>query len=256
MRRTVLRRSAVAASAVSLALLATACGGGQESGDEGKGKTASEQPSASAPAAAKALTAAELEKAVLAQSDVKGHKVTPPGAGDIVEKKDVAVDNPACEVLAHTGAALPNGTPAATVQRKVVSEPEKPADTTSPDALAAAFDVTMTMVALSSYEAMGAEDVLDALTDAGDACAGGFTITTKGEKQKVTKVEKASITAGEDAAAWTVTSEQGGTAVVTTVTVVRQGSTLASFSSANLGALDKPSPLPKAVIDAQVAKLG
>ncbi len=75
MRATAVRRTALAASAAALALLATACGGTSDA-DKKDDKDAAGGSSSAPKAPAEALTAAELEKATLAQGDVKGRKVT------------------------------------------------------------------------------------------------------------------------------------------------------------------------------------
>jgi hypothetical protein len=262
-RATVIRRTAVAASAVSLALLATACGG-SESGDKAKAKeTAAAKP------VAKALTAAELEKLALAEGDVKDHKVGKAGPGEVIAADDVTVDKAACEPIAYALSAVPVGEPAATVQRKVTSEAKKGKDVSFEDlaemteeevekAMTSAFDVTMTMTALSSYDGKGAEQAFTGLRTAATDCAGGFTLTTGSKKQKVTKISDESVSGGEDALAWTVTAEQDGEKAPLKVVVVRQGTTLASFSSVNLAAVGTGGDyeLPTAVVEAQVAKLG
>ncbi|GAA4948420.1 hypothetical protein GCM10023238_13390 [Streptomyces heliomycini] len=107
-RTTAVRRTVLAASAAALALLVTACGG---SGDEdkagdGKGKGDS-TASASAAPAAKALTAAELEKAALAQADVKDGKVTEVSAAEDASADKVKSKDAACQPLAQLQMACP-----------------------------------------------------------------------------------------------------------------------------------------------------
>ncbi len=110
MRTSSVRRTALAASAATLALLVTACGGSgddQDKGDEGKGKPAS---TTSAAAPAKALTAAELEKAALAQSDVKSGKVaTKLPATDDIARDQVTTEDAACLPLAHAQNGVAQG---------------------------------------------------------------------------------------------------------------------------------------------------
>ncbi|MFE4647409.1 hypothetical protein [Streptomyces sp. NPDC056707] len=260
MRPTVIRRAAVAACTASLALAATACGSSDSgSGDaDGKGK----ESAAAKPAVAKVLTAAELDKAALVQGDVKGHKVSKAGKDDAVAASAVTVDNKACGTLADALLGAPVGKPVAANQRKVVSEPkkdqkEKQDSADAEEAFIAAFDITTTMASLSSYDGTGAQDTIDGLRTAATACSGGFGLTVAGDKQKVVKVEEEKISGGEEAAAWTVTVEQGGEKAPFKLVVVRQGATIASFTSLNLAAsgTDKDYPLPTAVVDAQLAKL-
>lgn len=268
MSATAIRSTVLAASAVSLALLVTACGGGEQSGEDkeaAKGGTKSETP------AAKALTAAELEKLVVAKGDVKGHEITEPGKDDVFEPGSVSVDKAECDAVGQVLSALPAGKPAASVQRLVVQESEASkkgmpsmeelAEMTEKEAEEAtlnSLDITKTMTSLWSYDADGAEPTLTALREAGKKCAGGFTMTVAGEKQQVTKVSEEKVAAGEDAVAWTIGTKQDGSAGETKVVVFRQGSTLAGFSSFNIAAVTRGEAFeqPTAVIDAQAAKLG
>ncbi|MFJ6635534.1 hypothetical protein ACIQMR_29675 [Streptomyces sp. NPDC091376] len=265
MRTSVIRRTAVAATAISLALLVTACGGEKGEGGTDKGKAGA---TAAAEPAAKALTAAELEKLTLADADVKGHKVSKAGPEDEVAADKVVVDKADCKPLADAVAAVALGDAKATVKRKVVEEPKKGTtdktdlddmtDKDIEDALGASLNMTATMVSLSSYDAKGAEEAVATLRTAATACAGGFTMTMGTDKSKVVKVEEAKVSGGQEAAAWTLVSEQDGMKMPHKLALVRQGSTLASFSAINIGAMasGKDFPLPTAVIDAQAAKLG
>ncbi|MFI6008131.1 hypothetical protein ACIBAG_04780 [Streptomyces sp. NPDC051243] len=266
MSGTAVRRTVLTACAVSLALLVTACGGGEQGEDKGaKGGTASDKP------AAKALTAAELEKLVVAKGDVKGHEITKPGKADVFEPGAVSVDKAECDPVGQVLSALPAGKPAASVQRLVVQEPdaakkempslEELAEMTEEEAEAATLatlDITKTMTSLWSYEADGAEQTLAALREAGKKCAGGFSMTIDGEKQQVMKVSEEKLAAGEDAVAWTVGTKVDGSAGETKVVVFRQGTTLAGFSSFNIASVTRGEAFdqPTAVIEAQAAKLG
>ncbi|GAA2320157.1 hypothetical protein OKJ48_27700 [Streptomyces kunmingensis] len=267
MRATAVRRSALTVSAVSLALLVTACGGGDQDGEDKKagGAAKSDKP------AAKTLTAAELEKRMIAQGDVKGQEIKKPGKDDVQEPGAFSVDKSECEPVAQALSALATGKPAATVQRLVVEESaaakkgmpsveemgemtEKEVEEATIDSL----DITKTLVSLWSYDAEGAEQSLTALRESAKKCAGGFTVTTDGEKQQVTKVSEEKISAGQDAVAWTVGTKQDGTEADTKVVVFREGNTLAGFSSFNIASVTRGEKYeqPTAVIDAQAAKLG
>ncbi|WP_247696384.1 hypothetical protein [Streptomyces sp. b94] len=83
-------------------------------------------------------------------------------------------------------------------------------------------------------------------------------MTIDGEKQQVTKVTEEKLTVGEDAVAWTVGTKTDDEPVETKVVVLRQGTTLAGFSSFNIAAISRGEAFeqPTAVIDAQAAKLG
>jgi len=254
MRRTVIRRTALATSAACVALLATACGGsdsGSGSGDKAgdtKGKEST---------AAKALTAAELEKAALAQGDVEGHKVAKTAAKDEISKNDIKAEKAACTPLANALMGAEVGEPATFTRRTVVSEPKKKADLKPEEALKAALDITTTQLALGSYDGTGAADSVAALRKAATECAGGFSFAAGGEQNKVTKVTEAQVKGGEEAAAWTVEMAAGGEKVAFKLVGMRQGASFASFASINLAALggEGDFELPTAVIEAQAAKL-
>jgi len=266
MRASAVRRTAIAASAASLALLVTACGGSDSGSKSDEGKTPAKDDAAK-PAAVKALTAAELEKASLVQGDAKGNKITKAGAADTVAAGAITVDKQECLPFAHAFYGVKQDTAVANTLRKVVSEPtatstEDLADLpegAAEDALASAFDLTSTLVSLSSYNAGDAAGNVTGVREAATKCAGGFTTTMNGEKQKVTKLTELTVKGGEEALGWTVMAESEGQAAPLKLAVVRQAGTVATFSSFNLaatagGATDFP--LPTAVVDAQVAKLG
>ncbi|MGW0823269.1 hypothetical protein [Streptomyces sp. NPDC002845] len=263
MRATPLRRTAAAAAVACLALLATACGG-DESADAGAAQDkATAEESATTSPAAEVLTTAELEKLALADKDVEGHTVEKAATADIPDAEEVSVENAACEPLAYAVNALPVGEPAAKAQRIVRSEPTKPSDEElaemSPEEqLAASMNVVATAASLFSYEDSEAEEAVAALRTAAEKCADGFAGTTDGEEDKVTKIAEESFSGGDEAAAWTVTREGDGETLPYKLVVVRQGNTLATFSSTNFGAAlsGKDFGLPTAVIDAQLAKLG
>ncbi|MFK4597549.1 sensor domain-containing protein [Streptomyces pristinaespiralis] len=253
MRSTAVRRTALAAAAASLVLLVTACGG--EGSDGGTKEKGNGKDSAAAEPAAKALTAAELEKIALAEGDVKAHKIVKAGPQDDIAAKDVKTEKPECEPLARALAGTPMGAPVATVKRRATAEPDVK-EAGKDGAIEGAFDITTSLVALSSYEGQGAADAFAAVKSAGTACAGGFTMTMAGTEQKIVKMTEAEVSGGDEAVAWTMTAEQDGEKLPFNVAVVRKGGTFVSFSSFNLMAPEGDLPLPTAVIDAQAAKLG
>ncbi|MER6117076.1 hypothetical protein [Streptomyces sp. NPDC001743] len=267
MRPTAIRRTAVAATVMSLALLSAACGSdsGDSAGkDDGKGgATSSAEPADKGgdTSSAKALTAAELEKVSLAQGDVKGHKVAKAGPADSITGDAVTTDKAACDVFADALMGAKSGTPAASTQRRIANQPKKGGDKESDDpaeAFKAAFDITTTLDTLSSYDGKGAEEALAGLRTAATGCASGFTFTAAGSKQKVLKIAEVPVKGGEEAVAWTVTVEAEGEKSAMKLIEIRKGTTLASLTALNLGASGAGGDfeLPTAVIDAQAAKLG
>ncbi|MGV9282623.1 hypothetical protein [Streptomyces sp. NPDC003730] len=259
MRLSAVRRTALASSVAALALFATACGSSADDGDkaagDGKGEGASAAP------AAKALTAAELEKAVLAQADVKSGKVTKVSAADDVAEDKVKGEKAACEPLALAETGVPLGEPAASVKRSWTEGPKKPSgDASTEEEIGAAFDLDKALVTLASYEDGGAEAVLKDVKEAAGACAGGFTFTAMGEKARIAKVAEDPAPGGADeAVAMTMTmTGDDGDAFPVKVYVTRKGSTVASFTVLNLASAGtgKDFPFPTEISDAQLAKLG
>ncbi|MFD8675472.1 hypothetical protein ACFV1A_20585 [Streptomyces seoulensis] len=261
MSATAVRRTVLAASAAALALLATACGGSGDSDKAADGKGEGSSTAAAAPAA-RALTGAELEKAALAQSDVKSGKVTAkvPARDDIAAGK-VTADDAACLPLARAQAGVAQGEPAATAKRSWLGTPKKPAAGSKPeDALLAALDVNKTLIGLASYDGGAAEAALKGLSTAARKCAGGFTATIDGEKTKFPAVATTAAPQGGDegvALTLTMAADEGVKAPVKVV-VIREGATLATFSTINMAAMTagQDYQVPADVIGAQVAKLG
>ncbi|GAA3392023.1 hypothetical protein [Streptomyces roseoviridis] len=244
----VFRHVGAATAAASLALLLTACGG-EEKKTEDTGK-ADASASAAAKPDVKALTAAELEKLLVTQADLKNHKVQKAEAAVVVNPGDVSADKAACEPLAEAMSGVAPGTPGASAQTQAIEVMKKAA---SPDDIKKAFGAPATTVTLGSYAGEGAQQALASLKTAGADCAGGFTLIASGEKTKVTKVAAETVTAGEEALAWTVTSDMEGKPFVSKLVVLRKGNNLAGFSTISLAGEVKQ--LPKAVVDAQAAKL-
>ncbi|MFE8914985.1 hypothetical protein [Streptomyces globisporus] len=265
MRATAVRRTALAASAAALALLATACSGSSDT--DGKDEKGTANGNSSAPKApAEALTAAELEKAALAQGDVEGTKVTEAGPADEVSADGVKVDKEACLPVAHAMYGVAQKGAVATTKRKVIDEPkadgkkslEDVAKGEGADAFKDAFNLTSTFVALHSYEGTAGPDAFAALKKAAADCAGGFTATVAGTPTKVVSMTEEKITGGEEAAAWTVTSEDDGTTMPVKLVALRKGGSVATFFAFNLAAAgggDVKFGLPTAVVAAQDKKL-
>ncbi|MFF9912219.1 hypothetical protein [Streptomyces sp. NPDC013457] len=248
-----MRTAAAVASAASLALVLAACSGGGEGGDKGKGASKG-SASASAAPDAKALSAAELEKLIVEQADLKGYQVQKAEAGDVVKPGDVSADKPACTPLAEAMSFIATGKPGASVQRKAIEMPKTEGATASPEDALGVLSAPVTSVTLGSYGGGGAQEALASLKTAGTECAGGFTLIGGGEKTKITKVAPETVTAGEEALAFTVTTDVEGEEWTSKLVAFRKGNTLASFSVISLGG--KVKEQPKTVIDAQAAKLG
>ncbi|MFJ6431896.1 hypothetical protein [Streptomyces sp. NPDC091416] len=258
MRPTAIRRTAVAATVMSLALLTAACGSDGDAGKDG-GKAAGSASAApadkGADSDAKALTAAELEKVSLADGDVKDHKVAKATAADAIEGDAVTVDKAACDPFADALMGAKAGKPAASTQRKVAGLPKKSDDPAK--MLESVMDVTTTLTTLSAYDGKGADEALAGLRTAATECASGFTLTAAGSKQKVTKIAEVPVKGGEEAVAWTVSIEAEGVKSAMKLIQLRQGTTLASMTALNLRVSGQGGDfeLPTAVIDAQAAKL-
>ncbi|MEV6311641.1 hypothetical protein AB0M10_23945 [Streptomyces sp. NPDC051840] len=259
MRTTAVRRAALAAAIASLTLFATACSG-SDSDAKGDGGAAGGKDEASAkPSAVKALTTAELEKASLEQGDVAGHKVTKTGPEDIAKSGEVTVDKKECEPIGFAFYGVERGSPVGNAGRKVVEEPKVDETADPEDALAGMLDMTSSLVTLASYDGDGAAKNIAELRESAAKCAtGGFTLTMKGSKQKVTKLTEEKVTGGEEALAWRVQMGEGDEAAPFKLVSLRQGGTVATFFSFNLGktGAEADFPLPTAVIEAQVGKLG
>ncbi|MEU4142209.1 hypothetical protein [Streptomyces parvulus] len=262
MRPTVIRRSALAASAAVLALLVTACGSSDDGGSDGDaGTPAADGKGGAGASAAPALTAAELEKAALAQADVKNGKVTKVSAADDVAEDKVKGTEAECEPLALAETGVPLGEPAAAVKRSWTEGPKKPAgDASAEESLDAAFDLDKALITLATYDDGGAEAVLKDVKKAADACAGGFTFTAMGEPAKIAKVAQGEAAGGADEAVamtMTMVGEDGDDFPVK-VSVTRKGSTVVTFTVLNLASAGtgKDFPFPTEISDAQLAKLG
>ncbi|QLE74050.1 hypothetical protein FGW37_22885 [Streptomyces rectiverticillatus] len=258
MRRSTVRRTALAASAMSLALLVSACGSDKSEGkkDEPKGQASAGAPTASA---GKAASQAELEKLVLAEADVPGHKVTEATAADLATAKGVTSDKAECKPLVDAMSLRSGGAPGAIVIRKVMAMPKSPAPDAAPEekvkAGLGALSGTITSDTLGSYgDAKAAGEVIAALKKSGADCAGGFNLVAGADKTKFTKVAPADFAAGGDeAVSFTLNLDAEGTTGTTHLVAVRKGSTVATFYALSLAGQAEQ---PKAVVEAQVKKLG
>ncbi|MFG2984227.1 hypothetical protein ACGFYQ_23730 [Streptomyces sp. NPDC048258] len=257
MRTALVRRTVLTASAVSLALLATACG--SDKADTKTDAKPSAPASSSAPAAAaKAKTNAELAGVIVVQADLPDHVVKEATPAEAAAAAGAKSDKPQCQPLVSAQSMNPVGTAAGTARTKAVAKGKEPAADASPEekakAALGALGATATSVTLASYEGKGAEEAFAAVKTAGTACAGGYTGGQGGDSLKITKVAPgAAVTAGDEALAYTVTGDADGDVMSMELVVVRKGNTLATFSALSLAGTAEQ---PKAVVDAQVKKLG
>ncbi|WP_251094676.1 hypothetical protein [Streptomyces sp. Caat 7-52] len=249
-------------SALSLALV-TGCGG------DGAEDPADTSDKGAAKPAAKVLSTAELNKLVIAKGDVPGYEVGSVEGG-IPARSEVKADDAKCDPLLHSLTGIAPGDPAASTSRMATEEKKKDptdaptslddmADGKFEDALKQSMDLDVTVVTLASYDGDGAEQALKSVSDAVEACAGGFSGEQDGEKGKFTKVagEKSAGT-GDESVAFTVTNDAGKDGVMPLhAEVVRHGSTLATYTTVNIGAgmTKKPYAVPAPVVKAQAAKL-
>ncbi|MFJ4468831.1 hypothetical protein ACIP2X_15265 [Streptomyces sp. NPDC089424] len=257
----------VAVGALSLALLTGCADSGSDGSKDSKGSKGSDS---SAAPAQKALGTAELQKLLIAQGDVDGYEVKSPDAQLPASKSEVKVDKAECEPLAYAMSGLAPGESAGDA-RTMATQKKSPTDTASQsmedmtegefeDAFSDALSIDMTAIGLSSYEGDGTAATFTSVSDAITACAGGFTLTTKGTAQKVVEVatEKGSGT-GDESVAFSASVEMEGQDAPGTVhaEVVRHGGTLTTYYTINMGALltGKAYEIPAPVVQAQAAKL-
>ncbi|MFF5445993.1 hypothetical protein [Streptomyces sp. NPDC012888] len=258
MRNTLVRRSVMSASAVSLALLVTACGG---SGDAGKDAPKGDaKASASAPAAsdAKGKTDAELAPLLVTTTELADHKFEEVTAEEVKTGSEATSDKADCKPLVQAQYFGKVGTATGAARTKLTAVPKSPGADASPEekakAAMGALGSTVTGITLTSYDGDGAAEAFASVKKAGTACAAGYTATAAGTPVKIGSVAAGpSVTAGDEAAAYTVMMGEGDEKITTHVVAVRKGNTLATFSSISLtGTAEQP----KVVIEAQAKKLG
>jgi len=242
----------VTASVLSLALV-TGCGGGSDDDSKESGTSeksgASSSPTKSATTAAKALSAAELEKLLIVQSDLPRDKVA---SGDDTlpkSRSEMKTDKAECAPLGYALAGLPPGDTDAGASNTVTSE-ERVGNT---------FNMTMTTVGLSSYAGDGAEKALKAVSDGIAACSDGFGITAQGETMKITKIAAGKASGkGDESVAFVLDADMDGEGTgAFTIEAVRVGTLVSTYYSVDFTAIEngKVSTVAAPVIDAQVAKL-
>ncbi|WP_329197526.1 MULTISPECIES: hypothetical protein [unclassified Streptomyces] len=266
MRTVLVRRAVLTASAVSLTLVATACGSGGPGGagaDFKAGPRSGAQPSAAASSASaagpKGKTAAELGTLLVTPADLPDHKLEPV-TDDEAQNDPIETDTAACKPLAQAEGMQPIGASTG-VARVVAGGKARPAAggagaAQTPEAAGGAgLKVTATSVALVSYDGKGAEEAFSAVKDGVRACAGGFSVTQAGEKTDIDSVTSdTALTGGDETVSFSTVMDLGdGDRNVTRVVVLRKGNTLATFTALSVS---DEAEQPKAVVDAQVRKLG
>ncbi|MFJ7266205.1 hypothetical protein ACIQV3_05950 [Streptomyces sp. NPDC099050] len=262
MRNAFVRRTVLSASAVSLALLVSACGGSSDSDAKSGAKAgakASGAASASSAPAAKGKTDAELTPLLVTEADAPGFVVAPDAEAKLAagDADQISTDKPECKVLVQSQALQKIGTPTGSARTGVTAKPKEDPNATAEQKIQNALGVTATMVGLSSYDGKGAEDLIASVKAAGKACGGGFTATAQGDTTKyesVTAGTGAPVTSGDDSASLVLTVDlEDGDKLVSYLTVLRTGSTVATFTSVSLtGKAESPVTL----VAAQSAKLG
>jgi hypothetical protein len=245
--------AALSLSALTLLSLValTACGGDSGSGSDAD---AAGKPSATE-ARERQLTPEErLKRLVITEADVNGMKVSDADVATsdnsdfafAKSPREVTVEKPVCAPLAHAMNQLPLGEPQADLTRSVSSSLDEP----------------FTYVMLTAYESGKAASALAGLSEAVDACTGGFTAETNGNTSAYDSVtaEKPVATAGDESLAFRSTqSFRGATHTVHTQAVLR-GDVVAVYFSVDGMAMANGRPsdakLSAAVVEAQNAKLG
>jgi hypothetical protein len=161
--------------------------------------------------------------------------------------------------VAYALSGAPLGKPSVTEQRQLTSKSKASSASASADELESAYDVSVSLVTLSSYpDQAAAEAVLKSVTDAGTACAGGFSATADGEEEKVTKLVTDTAPKGADeAVALTATAVQDDSTVPMKVVVLRKGATVVYFTAINVASFisGKDFDFPTEIVDAQFSKL-
>jgi hypothetical protein len=235
-------------SALSLAAL-TACGG-----DSGSDADSAEKPAATAARERQPTPEERLKQLVITEADVSGMKVTDAdvASSDNSEyafarsPQEVTVEKPVCAPLAHAMNQLPLGEPQADLTRSLSSSLNEP----------------FTYVMLTTYESGKAASAMAGLSEALDACAGGFTAKANGNTSAYDSVtaEEPVAEAGDESLAFRSTLAFRGATHTVHGQAVRSGDVVAVYFSVDGMAIANARPsdaeLPAAVVKAQNAKLG
>ncbi|MFI6334696.1 hypothetical protein [Streptomyces sp. NPDC050535] len=242
------RAGAFVALLVPLAFVA-GCG----DSDDASGGEGGEASPSSTRRASEALTAAQLDKLALTESDLEGFLVRKPAAAEILTQRDARTGEADCAEVSQVMWGVALGKPAATVHRRVTSELDD-------GALDAEFTVSTTTVSLASYDSADqARTAIEALGGGIAGCDGGFRTGALGTGNPGEVTAGSAPEAGDEAVAFTATLG-GDTDLLGPVKAVvfRHGSTLAQFSTVNANAAVSGGDfdVPAALVEAQDAKLG
>jgi hypothetical protein len=244
-----MKRSALAISALSVAVLTglTACG----SGDGDSETDAADKPGARAAASrAKEVSPAErLTELVIGKADVKGYEVEEPADDEefifAKSQDEVTLDKKVCAPLAYAMNQLPLGDSQADLTR-----------TASKNGLVNGF----TYVTLTAYRDGKAESAMAGLSQAVDSCGNGFTAKANGNTSPYDSVTAEQTTkSGDESLAFNSTMTFRGTTHTVHSAAVRRGDVIAVYFAVDGRAIADSRPsdtkVPAIVADAQNAKL-
>ncbi|MGX1880967.1 hypothetical protein [Streptomyces sp. NPDC055287] len=174
--------------------------------------------------------------------DVPDFAVAPMQGGDATGTE--RAEQPECQALAAVINGAPQPSPSATVQRTLMDESEEGKN-----------DQTVVTEILTSYPKGGAVQVLRGVSKAVGACADGFRTTGGDGPSTYTEVKDLPApNAGQEAIAYQVTGSFEGAKVPLVFQLVRIGSTVVIFYTANF--VDAKTPeIPARLATAQAAKL-
>ncbi|MFC7896380.1 hypothetical protein [Streptomyces sp. NPDC057381] len=223
-------------------------------GDSGSDTDSAEKPAATAQQEKRQTPEERLKQLVITKADVSGMTVSDAdvASSDNSEfafaksPQEVAVEKPVCAPLAYAMNQLPLGEPQADVTRSVGSDLNEP----------------FTYVMLMTYEPDKAASALAGLSEAVDACTGGFTAKANGNTSAYDSVtaEKPVAEAGDESLAFRSTLTFRGATHTVHTQAVRSGDVVAVYFSVDGLAIANARPsdakLSAAVVKAQNAKLG
>ncbi|MBL1095531.1 hypothetical protein [Streptomyces coffeae] len=216
--------------ACPLLVLTAACSGGSD--DDAKATPSADRRSAT-PAATR------LEKAALAQGDLKGYRVTSRKAENWASGQPKSRKR-ACQALADATGDEPSPAAKETVRRGVNGHKAPYKGVTA---------------GISSYSAAGAKTFMRELKAALSDCAGGFSTTLSGRTVRYSEVRSTPLkAAGDDSVGYGLTASAQGTKIPMRVVAVRSGSTIALFMGVDFKKLSE-FPVPRAIVDKQLEKL-
>ncbi|MFF0104900.1 hypothetical protein [Streptomyces hirsutus] len=242
------RAASAVLTSLSLICLATltACGGDSDSGTNGD--AAADKPKTTASEEKQATPAEQLKQLMVTKADVSGKNVdeTDSEFAFAASQEEVTVEKPVCAPLAYAMNQLPLGEPQADLTRVVNGDPNQ----------------AFTYVTLTTYKSGRAESTMAGLSEAVDACGGGFTAEASGNTSAYDSVtaEKPVAEAGDESLAFGSTLTFRGISHTVHTQAVRSGDVLVVYFSVDGMALADSRPsdakLSAAVVKAQNAKLG